>query len=108
MDIKNVGEFAAYCQQNAHDEGLSNTVKIAEVWTDLSVALGQQYGGPSTNMEYWVQEAYSRMAISEAPMSHSTLTQCHEILTRFWKHGDVFDDWFKSKVIVVTQKTPEQ
>jgi hypothetical protein len=108
MDIKHLGEFAAYCQQNAHDEELRNTVNFAEGWADMSVSLSSQYGGHGTSMEDWVQEAYTRLSIPEIPIGQTTLMQCHEILTRFWKHGEAFDNWFRSKVIVVTQPSVEQ
>ena len=102
MDIKNIGEFAEYCQQHADDPDLAATVELADQWTGFSIALEQQYGGHGQGMEEWIEEAYKRMtARDELAMSQDQLVQTHEILSRFWRHGDAFDTWFQSKVIVV-------
>jgi hypothetical protein len=101
MDIKNVGEFVSYCQQYADDPELAATVEFADRWTNLSDSLGRQYGSHGQGMDEWVDEAYRRMVAGGVTISQDQLVQTHEILSRFWRHGEAFDKWFKSKVIIV-------
>lgn len=101
MDIKNVGEFVNYCQQHADDSELAATVELADRWTDFSDRLGRQYGGHGQGMDEWIEEAYKRMSADGVTISQDQLVQTHEILSRFWQHGEAFDKWFQSKVIIV-------
>ena len=101
MNIKNVPEFARYCQEKVEDATVIESIDFAERLADLSVALGRQYGGPGTSMSEFVGLAFNRLQADGPAIDQQTLTQTHEILTRFWEHGDAFDTWFTSKVIVV-------
>ena len=110
MDIKNVSEFAGFCQENAGDESFSDAVVFAERLADLSVALSRQYGGRGTTMSTFIDVAFMRLQKEAATepavqgavvINETTLEKADELLTRFWEHSEAIDAWFSSKVIVV-------
>ena len=101
MDIKNLSEFAGFCQDNGADETFNASLAFAGRLADLSEVLDRQYGGHGQGMDEWVGEAYTRLQADELATDQKTLAQTHEVLTRFWEHGDAFDKWLTSKVIVV-------
>ena len=101
MDLKNIGEFTGYCQQHAEDADLPNIVEFADRWTDFSIRLERQYGGHGQGMEEWVEEAYRRMTADGVTIGQEQLIKTHELLSRFWEHGEAFDKWFQSKVVIV-------
>ena len=100
METKNLSEFATYCQEHAVHRDLADSVHFAERIANYSVDLARVYGGHGQGMDEWVDEAYRRIIADGEPISIPRLTQAHEILSRFWEHGEAFDKWFKSKVIL--------
>jgi len=100
MEVKNIGEFASYCQEHAHNADLPVVMEFADRWTGLSVSMARNWGGHGEKMEEWIDDAYRDLAKSNEPLTSSQLLMTRDVLTHFWEHGEAFDKWFKSKVIV--------
>ncbi len=103
MEINNLTEFTRYCQEHSDDPTLPETVELAERWTHLSSTLKRQYGG-QVSEEEWIDEAFSRMPDIKNDATPEKLLPVHDVMTRFWIHGEAFDKWFRQKIVVITQE----
>lgn len=101
MDVKNLGEFAGFCQERAEDKELSTSVDFAEQLADLSVRMSMQYGGHGRGVGEFIGDAFSQLQANGMVVDQNTLMQAREVLTRFWEHGEAFDAWFSSKVVII-------
>ena len=98
MDIKNITEFAGYCHDATDPEALQTMLTYADQLTSICVDAQRQYGGDiNENLNFAFRELTKRGVEPDS----KTLNQTHEVLTQFWTHGEAFDTWFKSKVIIV-------
>ena len=71
-------------------------------WTGAALSYHPGIGSAeNADWNLWIEEAYKRMTADGVTISQDQLVQTHEILSRFWKHGEAFDKWFQSKVIIV-------
>jgi hypothetical protein len=103
MEIPKLPEFVAYCQDNAADADLPAHIDFADKWADFAIRLRGQYGGHGEQMPEWIELAHKRMVEDGVVPTQEQLFKSHEVLSRFWEHGEAFDEWFQSKVIVVQE-----
>ena len=105
MDIKNLSEFAEFCQIRESRPEFLDAIGFAGKLANMAEAMQQQYGRRPGDMPGFIDDAWRNLTIGREDnhVSEKTMQTVQETLSRFWKHGEAFDEWFRTRVVVLAQ-----
>lgn len=101
MDIQNPGEFAQYSRLS-DSQRLTEAVDFADEWSDVADRMNRQYGGHGQTIDDFLDDALDRIKQDGLfdDADDIFLDAC-DVLSKFWRHKDHFNNWFSKKVIIV-------
>ena len=106
MEIDNLAGFVEYCRDQDDSAAVVVGAELASELVDLSMSLTDRNQVPlpfEEDLAESLDAAYGRISVRQS-ITEAQFNQSSEILSRFWKHRDVFSKWHRSKVIVVAGK----